>query len=213
MRDKNLTLQKFNIQLNERVTDGISTESDWFRRNHVSASPTRLSDNPKEVRVFYPKDFRLLRSLAIIQWYLPDDLHWLVLVDLKELTFSWLNDKQKLEIAILLSSKSNMLVYLYETQRYSGSEIFGNILGNDLHDLFRHMKVRELTPRRPKRTVRRRGYRDHGSRKPDHKWLPDSDFTFTAEQNKRERHLELLQRTETKLLSKLRLLLRDQDLE
>lgn len=202
MRDKNLTLQQFNIQLSKVIETGFAKNDNWFRRNHVSVSPTRLWS--QEVQVFYPKDFRLLRTLSIIQWWLPDDLHWKVLVDLDQLNFSWLNNKQQLEIAILLSSKEICLYYLWKTKRYSGSEIFGNLLGNDFQDLFRQMKVREIKPKRPKRTIRRRGYRDHGSRKPDHKWLPDSDYTWTEYQNLRERHLELLQRTKHKLLSKLR---------
>jgi hypothetical protein len=201
MRDKNLTLQKFIIQLEKQITSGIS-RSDRLLRIHVLNSPTRQNDF-WESEIIFPRNFRLLRTLAIVQWYLPEELHWKFLIDMKSLSYSWLNDKQWLELAIYLSSKTNCEKYLYHTKRYSGSELFGNILGNDLEDLLENLRIRKGYHQKPKRKVRRRGYQDHGSRRPDHKWLPSSDLSFTIEQNRKERHLELLQRTRTKLLNRL----------
>jgi hypothetical protein len=57
------------------------------------------------------------------------------------------------------------LKYLYLTERYTGSEIFGNILGNDLKDLCRKMKILRRTYPRPVKKVWRRGPKDKGSRR------------------------------------------------
>lgn len=202
MRDKNLTFEKFNIQL-EKAVNRIFPKSDSSLRIPVSDAPTRRSPQ-LELRVIFPKDFRLLRTLAIAQWYFPDLKHWIVYLDLSEQNFHWLNEKQQIELQILLSSKDMCESYLFLTERYTGSEIFGNILGNDLVDLQRHLKFRKVVPKVPKRKIRRRGYRDHGTLRPSHLWLETYDYTFTSEHFRRKRHLELLQTTIQKILSKLR---------
>jgi hypothetical protein len=92
--------------------------------------------------------------------------------------------------------------FLFETQRYTSNEIFGNFLGNDAQDLFLVLKVgiRKFNPRR---TIRRRGYQDHGSRKPDEKWLPQSDFSFTEYQNEKEKKQYLFTLTVQKVVKYL----------
>jgi hypothetical protein len=132
-------------------------------------------------------------------------------LDLKEKTFSQLNQKQRIEIQLLLESKEIMEIYLYETKRYTGSEIFGNILGNDLKDLLKYLKLRRNLKSKPKRVQRHRGYRDHGSRRPDHQWLPREDYSFTEYQNLKERKLKLQHRTVTVLTEILRALLVRED--
>jgi hypothetical protein len=132
--------------------------------------------------VTYPKSFRLLRALVISLWYLPDEIKWRFLLDLQEMKFTWLNSKQRLELDILIASKETCEFYLFETKRYSSNELFGNILGNDLKDLNKELKVSYRRSPKPKKLVRRRGYKDHGARRPDDRWLPKHDFSFTEEQ-------------------------------
>jgi hypothetical protein len=84
---------------------------------------------------------------------------------LEEQSFSFLNDKQKIELTILLSSKENMIKYLYLTRRYSGNEIFGNILGNDLKDLSKKFVVSRKFYPKPRKKIFRRGPKDKGSRR------------------------------------------------
>jgi len=204
MRDKNLSLSQFNIQLEKTIIGKLPTD-DWFSRIHVSDTPT-CQEILENLEISYPRDFRLLRSLSIAQWYFPEFLHWRVLLDLKEKSFSQLNSKQKIELEILLSSKENMQIYLFETERYSSGEIFGNILGNDLRDL-RKLSIHWKVIKRPLRKTRHRGYRDHGSRRPDHRWLPSFDVTLTEVQLKKEHDSDLLQRTINRILVKLRELL------
>lgn len=209
MRVKNLSSKEFNIQLEKTVNRGFRL-GDWFSRVHVSDTPT-CPEELEDWTIVYPKDFRLLRTLVIVQWYLPEIWHWRIFLDLKENSFSQLNRKQRIEIQLLLESKEIMEIFLYETERYSGSEIFGNFLGNDLKDLQKSLKLRKNRSFKPKRIQRHRGYRDHGSRKPDHKWLPREDFSFTEYQNLKERKLKLLHRTVTKLTEILQDLLTRED--
>jgi hypothetical protein len=81
------------------------------------------------------------------------------------MSFSWLNFKQKVEIQIYLSSKENMKKYLYYTDRYSGNEIFGNLLKNDFLSLSKKFKISSEYYPRPKKKVFRRGPKDKGSRR------------------------------------------------
>lgn len=199
MRDKNLNLNKFNIQLEKNVKSRCKLCDDKFLTRPVFVSPT-LPVDPEDVIILYPKSYRLLRVLAISQWYFTEMLHWRIFLDLKDMSLSHLNKKQRLELAILLSSKENMEKYLYRTERYSGSEIFGNILGNDLQDLLKELKFLRKTKKHPRKTIRRRGYKDKGSRRPSHRWLPRFDYSFTEYQNHRDKDKYLLNKLTKRIL-------------
>lgn len=198
MRDRNLTLNQFNIQLTKALHQSFLLD-DKFLTRPVFVTPTRLSDC-NQVRIVYPKEFRLLRILCISQWYFPEELHWRVFLDLKDFSFSWLNEKQKLELNVYLSSKENMEKYLFLTERYTAGEIFGNILRNDMRDLEKELKFYSVKLPRPRKAIRRRGYKDKGSRRPDHQWLPRFDLELTRIQNDKEKKTNLLQKTIHSLL-------------
>jgi hypothetical protein len=119
--------------------------------------------------------------------------------------FTFLNEKQRIEIQLLLDSKKTMLIYLYETNRYSSHEIFGNILRNDCKELFQTLKLKNRN-RKLRKTQRRRGYQDHGSRKPAEKWLETYDISFTERMNEieaRRYHLNKLTNRLIKILEKI----------
>lgn len=183
MRDKNLTQEQFNIQLEKSLT-----RNTWMRS--FSESLSRIipnDDEPSEVIIKYPRSFRSLRSLAIAQYYLPEKIRWQIYLDMEEMTFSHLNLKQVLEIRTLLQSKELMQIYLYQTERLSNREIFGNILGNELRTSLQELKIQRKFNKKPKRIQRHRGYRDKGSWKPPHRWSPSSDYSLTDIQNRLER--------------------------
>lgn len=198
MRDKNLSLQKFNIQLRRTISSFL--EDDKVLRTAVSDSPKWLLDS--DFRVILPKDFNSLRSLAISHWYISNDqLFWEIHLSLmEENSRSQLNRKQKIELEILISSKEICEVYLYETKRYSGREIFGNILGNELKECLKRLKIKRNIPRKPKKQERHRGYRDKGSLRPDHLWLEKYDFSLTEYQNLLEKKSDLHRKLTTELL-------------
>jgi hypothetical protein len=113
-------------------------------------------------------------------------MFWRVHLDLMEMNFHWLNHKQRILVQILLYSEETCVNYFYRTETLTGNEIFGNILGNDLKECLRTLKIyrKKLKPVVPR--VYRRGYRDKGARRPDYLWLPKSDFSFTEKQNSLE---------------------------
>lgn len=201
MRDKNLNFIKFNIQFEKELRRNLTDFSTKFFANTVLDSPTLLED----FELIYPRNFRLLRCLCIFQWFFPENFHWRVLLDLKEMKFAHLNEKQRIEIQLLLNSKETMLTYLFETKRYSSSEIFGNILRNDSKELFQSIKLKRRN-RKVRKTQRRRGYQDHGSRKPAEKWIEFYDISFTERMNEieaRRYHLNKLTNRLIKILEKI----------
>lgn len=172
MRDRNhLDLLQFNIQLTKTVLrsklyQDLEKQEEYFsHKSSLWRSDTKTPNS--EFRVVLPKDFRLLRALSISLWYFPQNIQTLYRLQLENQTFSWLNEKQKLELSILLSSKENSQKYLYLTQRYTSFEIFGNFLGNDLNDLKRKIKVIFVFQRKAKKKVFRRGPKDKGTRRSD----------------------------------------------
>lgn len=201
MRDKNLNFKQFNIQFEKELQRNLNDFSTKFFANNVLDSPTLL----EEFELILPRTFRLLRCLCIFQWYFPEILHWRILMDLKEKKFAFLNEKQRIEIQLLLESKETMLTYLYETKRYSSHEIFGNILRNDSRELFQILNLKSRS-RKVRKTQRRRGYQDHGSRKPAEKWSESYDRTFTERMNEieaRRYHLNKLTNRLIKILRKI----------
>lgn len=167
MRDRNsLSYQQFNIQLEEKVLKSLKNfgtkRNSFSQEQSFEFRPDTLQD---EVKVFYPRNFRLLRTLSIIHWFFPESISFLTKLQLEEDNFIFLNEKQRIELSILNSSKENMKKYLYLTERYSGNEIFGNILGNDLEEISRKFKVSRIRNPFPRRKVYRRGPKDYGSRR------------------------------------------------
>jgi hypothetical protein len=95
--------------------------------------------------------------------------------------------KDSLELALLLHHKEDCLTYL--VHRYHEREFFGNVLPL-LKRVASELRFLTLEPTRAERTVRRRGYRDHGSCTPNHRWLPKADYSFTEEMNRIEQERE-----------------------
>jgi hypothetical protein len=126
-----------------------------------------------------------------------------------EMNFHWLNRKQRIILQILLDSELVCVNYFFRTETLTGSEIFGNILGNDLRDCLRNLKIfrKRIKPVVPR--VYRRGYRDKGARRPDYLWLPKSDYSFTEKQN----FLETEEDFSRKLISRIQNFLREDSKE
>lgn len=167
MRDRNLlSYQQFNIQLREKLLKDLKNLG--TRRNSFSQELSfefRPEELQSEIEFFFKRNFRNLRCLSIILWYLPENLKFLVKLKLEQENFNFLNKKQRIEISILSSSEENMKKYLFLTNRYTGNEIFGNILGNDLKELSQNFKVSRRFNPIPKKKVFRRGPKDYGSRR------------------------------------------------
>lgn len=171
------SLEEFHIQLWKKVTS-LSQEIK-IPSLPVSDTPTLLDQDVWKVR--YPRSFKEIISLIIVQWRFPSTLHWRVLLDLSEMNFSWLNSYQRIVIKILLDSEISCEKFLYYSKDFSGWRIFGNLLGNDFRDMKFSFKISRRKLKPPTPSVWRRGYRDKGSRIPDHQWKEKVDFSFTSE--------------------------------
>jgi hypothetical protein len=98
-----------------------------------------------------------------------------------------------------------MKKYLYLTERYSGNEIFGNILGNDLEEISRKFKVSRIRNPFPRRKVYRRGPKDYGSRRvisQGPQFYEDlySDLNLLKEEELYQRKEKLIHKTISRIL-------------
>jgi hypothetical protein len=87
----------------------------------------------------------------------------------------------------LTKSKGEMKLYLYHCTKWHSRDFFGNILkeGMSLRDLPIRPKMK--TRRRPKRTLRHRGYRDKGTLKFSHEIHDLSNRTLEEKELEDER--------------------------
>jgi hypothetical protein len=92
------------------------------------------------------------------------------------------------ELAAACSAKEiSLLIICSFSKKYSDRQLFGNILNADrLERVVNQVRLKMVNQSRPKRKIRHRGYRDHGSLRPEHLWRETSDWSFTEEQNNRE---------------------------
>jgi len=129
------------------------------------------------------KKFEDIKVLAVLSYYIKDGYGVLLKLDLEE-ALSHLAYPQAVELASMLSSKEEMLLFLVSTK--SDDDFFGNFLPQS-QKIAKNLKFLTFYPSRAKRQVRHRGYRDHGSCRPESQWKPTCDWSFTEEQNRLER--------------------------
>lgn len=122
---------------------------------------------------------REIVELAIVSWYLREDLGILLRLELEQVKFT---SREYLPI-LLLKDKETCL----QTIRFFQSErdFFGNLLP-ELRKTASRLYLRCQIPRLARRKCRRRGYSDHGSVRPLSSWLPTMDLAFVEEQNRIE---------------------------
>jgi hypothetical protein len=150
-----------------------------------------------EIISILPRRFRELRALAIISWYLPEDLRFEILLKLRQLfpySLDFENNgfQQSLELQILSETKEIMLKYLVFQENFSSRELFGTILREDSLSALRNLRIDWKNPSYPKKKIRRKGYQDQGSRRPDYLWTEKFDYSFTELQNSKEDRYEFL---------------------
>jgi len=167
----------------------------WTHRENILLSNHVLdSSNLQEERTFWFSGRKLknLIQLGILVWYAPEEIKYMLLLDLEAEKESLCLEDQFL-LSQFLNSKEEMLLFLLETQMWHTRDFFGNILHKDLLSEIR------ISVRRPRtkvsRSQRKRGYQDHGYRKDDSRWVPTSDWSLTEKQNQWEERKISLQDT------------------
>jgi hypothetical protein len=103
------------------------------------------------------------------------DLGFLIRLDIED-KLRYYTNEEKIELRLILSSKYSCLEFIFNN--YTERSFFGSLVPNVVNTAT-NLNVSIRNPNKPKKTVRRRGYRDHGSCRPPSRWLPSSDWSFT----------------------------------
>lgn len=184
MRDKNL-LQP--IQFSQDVREFI------LRRvpKRILDLSCQIVDNPNFLEVFEnglrfkSRKSEELLALTFLSWFLPETIGYLLRFELENYV-KLFNDKDLILFRILSESKRVALTFLLHSKKWHSRDFYGNFLRKGLEAL-EAIRPR-LKKRGPiKKAIRKRGYNDHGSRRPDSKWLPSFDYSFTEAQNEKEK--------------------------
>lgn len=194
MRDKNQSLIQFRAEVSKFISKR-STRRTSSLRTAVANSSTFLSG---ETVWNFPRRYKEILGLSVVQWFVPEILHWKLYPDLWEKNYKWLNRKQRIILRIILESENACIKFLYETQGFSSHEIFGNILDSGCEYLenlkFHHRKTQVVYPQR------KRGYDDKGSLGSESSRLEKFDWTFDRAQEQEERSNLLMQKTINRIL-------------
>jgi len=106
---------------------------------------------------------------------------------------SFLRNQERIELWKLFQRK---VLFLTEDRPFTGRQIKGILSDPKVINKVRSRFYQRIRPTRSKvrRTMRHRGYRDHGTLRPNHRWLPTEDFSLTEQQNRIERERSRLKR-------------------
>jgi len=170
--DKSLTLD-------HKITESL--------RIHVVDSPNFLVDHHLVIKA---RTLLEKISLAIGSWYLDPEVGAIVRLDLED-KMRFLSLEDQFLLRQMLYSKAECLIFLLETSLWHSRDFFGNIVPMILSQL-RKLSWKRTFLKRVKKPQRKRGYNDHGSKAPSHRWLPKFDWSLTEAQNEKEK-MELTQ--------------------
>lgn len=199
MKGIRISSKEFEYSVEKEMRISLSNYGHRFRQNPDLYPPTLVPNSTLIVKL--PRKFRELRALLFASWYFPEVLKFLIQGEIgtKEFFFNFTLE-QNLEIRMFSISKEISLEYLYYLSELDAREFFGTVLRDDLESALKSLRIYWKSPKKPRKKVRRKGYRDQGSRKPDDKWSEKFDFSFTERQNQKEILLESFQLTYQSLL-------------
>lgn len=84
-----------------------------------------------------------------------------------------------------------LVCVLTYTKLKSSNQIYNTILNKDTVDrVLSKLSLKLVRHHNPKRLIRHKGYRDHGTLRLSHEWSESSDYSFTELQNLKEEQLE-----------------------
>jgi hypothetical protein len=156
-------------------------------RSNVLVSPTLRND---QFFLRRPKKWKQYLRLLMVHWYLPEESFALVHLELEELENKF-GTENSIIAHMMLNSEPEMILYILESNVFKNERaLFGYI-----QEPFRFQDYYFFLyrPRRAKRAVRRRGYKDHGSRRlPHQQHEAKYDHSFTEHQNQIEEERQTL---------------------
>jgi hypothetical protein len=166
-----------------------SQAEDWSKvlRSNVLATSTLRND---QFFLRRPKRWKQYLRLLMVHWYLPKESFALVHLELEELENKF-GTENSIIAHMMLNSEPEMILYILESNVFNNERaLFGYI-----QEPFRFQDYHFFLyrPRRAKRAVRRRGYKDHGSRRlPHQQHEAKYDHSFTEHQNQIEEERQSL---------------------
>jgi hypothetical protein len=128
-----------------------------------------------DIRLSRKLNSREAISIALIVNHLDPLLKYSIILELEKLCYDY-QYEGKWNICntiIQLSEDVEKLFYFLEIEKLSERELFGNYLRQFGKVLSERIIFSDRRNRKVKKPQRKRGYNDHGSRRPAHKWLPD----------------------------------------
>lgn len=122
--------------------------------------------------------------LAMVFWYLEEPFRTEIRLFLEDRKNKY-GTLKAIAAQAILNSEPEMVLYITESSFLFQNEraLFGFL--KQPFDYSRY-SLQWNKPRKAKRPKRKRGYDDHGSRTPDHKWKPTEDYTLNEEQHRIE---------------------------
>jgi len=145
----------------QRINAIVRSETERIKSlmNHVVDNPTfPVGDTTFRLKSLKSKE---LFELALISWYLPEEIAVLLRLDLENIVPKLPDeDFHKVPLMIVLSSKAETLLFLQETNLWSTHDFFGGYLKSGI---LRKLRPLRLSPRVVK-PQRKRGYHDQGTR-------------------------------------------------
>lgn len=156
-------------------------------RNFSTELLSRLTPNParkftNQFRILNRKEENLV-ALSILSWYMNPEIGILLRLELEKIT------QEDPIFKFLLKSKSSMLIFLDNTNRWHTRDFFGNILNkNLLSAILKSFRPIYETKKKVKTPERIRGYRDKGSLRKNHEYhdFTDSSKEMIEMENQRE---------------------------
>lgn len=159
-------------------------------RSYQNACPRNLHPPRNNFRIILPRKFRELRALAIACWYFPDWLKFEIILQLSVdniFSLDWKNKGLELSLELSLLSSSEQLMLSYLNCYINRRELFGTILQEDLQRALSEIKIIPEKNGPVVRPIRRKGYKDKGTWRPPHRWLPTDGFLLRKEQEEKEK--------------------------
>lgn len=167
------------VQLENRVSELYSQIGQEQCKVLIEA----VADNPKlltgevEANVFKLRGSLKLQEkilLGVFAWFVPKELQYLIFFELEEI---WGGERREV-LAVLEQSKLTALGYLLVSDDWNDYDFWGNVLTTKtVEKVFSKFPAKLWQWRqKPKRLIRRRGYRDKGSQRPSHEPEPSYDY-------------------------------------
>jgi hypothetical protein len=166
---KNESLRKSLFSFTEKAKNELGLSETMSLYLHL---PKRYIDNC-DLLVSRKINAKEAISIALVVNQLDPFVKYSLILEIERLCYTYQYEgKWKIcNTIIQLAEDVDKFYYFTEIEKISTRELFGNYL-RILETAFSRINLRDRRKNKVKKPKRKRGYNDHGSRRPEHKWLP-----------------------------------------